>query len=119
MIWELSARGSEPTKPIGGLSVKGGTFISTSGDYEKYFIDKKTGKRYFHILDENTGYPVQTEITSCTIVCSSGIVSDGLSTACFVLGPEKSGSLLKKYGAKAMFMSVTDWILNSQTMHIK
>ena len=89
---------------IGGLSVKGGTFISTSGDYEKYFIDKKTGKRYFHILDENTGYPVQTEITSCTIVCSSGIVSDGLSTACFVLGPEKSGSLLKKYGAKAIFV---------------
>ena len=70
----------------------------------EYFIDKKTGKRYFHILDENTGYPVQTEITSCTIVCSSGIVSDGLSTACFVLGVEKGTQLLKAYGADGLFV---------------
>lgn len=89
---------------IGGVRVKGGTFISTSGDYEKYFVDKKTGKRYFHILDEKTGYPAKTYIRSCTIVCDSGIVSDGLSTACFVLGPEKSKPLLKKYGAKAIFV---------------
>lgn len=89
---------------IGGVTVKSGTFISTSGDYEKYFVDKKTGKRYFHILDEKTGYPAKTDITSCTIVCDSGIVSDGLSTACFVLGPEKSQPLLKKYGAKAIFV---------------
>lgn len=89
---------------IGGVTVKGGSFISTSGDYEKYFVDKKTGKRYFHILDEKTGYPVKTDITSCTIVCDSGIVSDGLSTACFALGPEKSAELLKKYDAKAVFV---------------
>lgn len=89
---------------IGGVTVKSGTFISTSGDYEKYFVDKKTGKRYFHILDEKTGYPAKTDIISCTIVCDSGIVSDGLSTACFVLGPEKSRPLLKKYGAKAVFV---------------
>ncbi|MBS7007643.1 FAD:protein FMN transferase [Anaerostipes sp.] len=89
---------------IGGVTVQSGTFISTSGDYEKYFVDKKTGKRYFHILDEKTGYPAETDITSCTIVCDSGLVSDGLSTACFVLGPEKSRPLLKKYGAKAIFV---------------
>lgn len=89
---------------LGSIKVKGDTFISTSGDYEKYFVDEKTGKKYFHILDSKTGYPVETDITSCTIVCDSGICSDGLSTACFALGVEKSRELLKKYHAKAVFV---------------
>lgn len=89
---------------LGGVKVSGGTCISTSGDYEKYFIDKKTGKKYFHILDPKTGYSAETNITSCTIVCNSGINSDGLSTACFILGVKKSQKLLKKYHAKAIFV---------------
>lgn len=89
---------------LGGLKVEGDTSISTSGDYEKYFTDSETGKRYFHILDSKTGYSVKTDLTSCTIVCSSGIDSDGLSTACFALGVEKSQELLKKYHAKAIFV---------------
>lgn len=89
---------------LGSIKVKGDTFISTSGDYEKFFVDKKTGKKYFHILDSKTGYPVETDITSCTIVCDSGINSDGLSTACFSLGVKKSQELLKKYNAKAIFV---------------
>ena len=89
---------------LGGVKVKSGTSISTSGDYEKYFTDKKTGKRYFHILDSKTGYSVKTDIRSCTIICDSGLNADGLSTACFSLGVKKSQKLLKKYNAKAIFV---------------
>lgn len=89
---------------LGGIKVKSGTSISTSGDYEKTFTDKKTGKRYFHILDSKTGYSVKTDIRSCTIICDSGINADGLSTACFSLGVKKSQKLLKKYNAKAVFV---------------
>ena len=89
---------------LGGVKVKSGTSISTSGDYEKYFTDKKTGKRYFHILDSKTGYSVKTDIRSCTIICDSGLNADGLSTACFSLGVKKSQKLLKKYNAKAVFV---------------
>ena len=89
---------------LGSISTKGDTFISTSGDYEKYFVDETTGKTYFHILDPKTGYSVETDITSCTIICDSGINSDGLSTACFAMGPEKSQELLKKYDAAAVFV---------------
>ena len=80
---------------LGGIKVKSGTSISTSGDYEKTFTDKKTGKRYFHILDSKTGYSVKTDIRSCTIICNSGLNADGLSTACFSLGVKKSQKLLK------------------------
>ena len=89
---------------LGGIKVKSGTSISTSGDYEKTFTDKKTGKRYFHILDSKTGYSVKTDIRSCTIICNSGLNADGLSTACFSLGVKKSQKLLKKYNAKAVFV---------------
>ena len=89
---------------LGGIKVKSGTSISTSGDYEKTFTDKKTGKSYFHILDSKTGYSVKTDIRSCTIICDSGINADGLSTACFSLGVKKSQKLLKKYNAKAVFV---------------
>ena len=89
---------------LGGIKVKSGTSISTSGDYEKTFTDKKTGKRYFHILDSKTGYSVKTDIRSCTIICDSGLNADGLSTACFSLGVKKSQKLLKKYNAKAVFV---------------
>lgn len=89
---------------LGGLKIDRNMSISTSGDYEKYFIDPKTGKRYFHILDSKTGYSVETDIVSCTVICDSGIDSDGLSTACFALGVQKSQKLLKKYNAKAIFV---------------
>lgn len=89
---------------LGTIRTKGDTSISTSGDYEKYFTDEATGKTYFHILDSKTGYSVETDITSCTIIADSGLDCDGLSTACFAVGPEKSQELLKKYDAAAIFV---------------
>lgn len=87
---------------MGVLSLSGTTNVSTSGDYEKYFM--QDGKRYHHILDPSTGYPADSELISVTIVSDSGLLSDGLSTACFVLGKEKGEKLLETYGAEGVFI---------------
>lgn len=65
----------------------GECFVSTSGGYERYF--EADGKRYIHILDITTGRPVQTDITSATVICASGLRSDQLSTAVFIGGTKK------------------------------
>lgn len=107
---------------MGVLSLSGTVCVSTSGDYEKYFI--QDGKRYHHILDPATGYPAESGLSSVTVVCpdegewkeDAGLLSDGLCTACFVLGEEKGIELLKQYGMEGIFIdknknvSVTDGI---------
>ncbi|MCR4564204.1 MAG: FAD:protein FMN transferase [Clostridiales bacterium] len=78
-------------------------FISTSGNYEKVF--EKDGKKYHHLLDCTTGYPVEGELVSVTVICDNGAKSDALSTACFVMGyGNEVLKLLKEENAQAVFV---------------
>jgi len=78
-------------------------FVSTSGDYEK--VLEYQGKKYHHILDPRTGYPAESGITSVTVVAPTGLLADGLSTACFILGySEDALKLLEQYQASAVFI---------------
>ncbi len=67
--------------------------VSTSGDYEKFFIIE--GKRYSHIIDPRTGNPVKG-IVSATIVTGNAARADALSTGVFVLGLEKGMDLIEQ-----------------------
>lgn len=77
--------------------------ISTSGSYERRF--EENGKEYHHILNPETGYPVENNLISVTIITESGILSDCLSTACFTLGLEEGIKLAQEYGCEAVFVT--------------
>ncbi|MCR5205134.1 MAG: FAD:protein FMN transferase [Lachnospiraceae bacterium] len=67
--------------------------VVTSGIYERSF--EKDGILYHHILDTKTGFPIETDLVSVTILCNSGIDADILSTACFIAGYEDTLEILK------------------------
>lgn len=86
------------------MTVKlGAGCVSTSGSYERCF--EQGGKRYHHILDPDTGLPVENGLVSVTVISDSGLLSDALSTACFVLGAEGGAKLAAKYGCEAIFIT--------------
>jgi thiamine biosynthesis lipoprotein len=77
--------------------------ISTSGDYQRYFI--KDGRRFHHILDPETGFPAESDLISVSVIAPEGYVADGLSTAVFVLGLEKGLSLLESEGLDGVLVN--------------
>ena len=77
---------------LGLVSGKAMTVV-TSGIYERFFIEK--GVRYHHILDPKTGFPSNTGLVSVTIIATSSIDADALSTSIFSLGLKKGLELLK------------------------
>lgn len=88
---------------IGYLEISGRWCISTSGDYERYV--EVDGVRYHHIIDPDTGYPADSGVRGVTILAKDGLLSDALSTACFVLGVEEGMELAERFEAEALFVT--------------
>lgn len=74
-----------PADYIGTLTLRGMT-MSTSGDYERYFIEN--GVRYHHIFDIASGYPANGGIISVTVISPNGMFADYFSTKVFTKGLE-------------------------------
>jgi len=68
--------------------------ISTSGDYERFFIDDKC-ERIHHIISPKTGHSV-SGVQSVSVIGPNTMMTDGLSTAIFVLGIEKGLALVNR-----------------------
>jgi thiamine biosynthesis lipoprotein len=57
--------------------------LSTSGNYERFF--EIEGKKYCHIMNPHTGWPVQG-VLSAAVLAATGTDTDGRSAGCFVMG---------------------------------
>lgn len=69
--------------PIGGLEVRSGEAVFTSGNYERFVVID--GVRYPHVLDPRTGEPVR-HTASATVIHDDPIVADAAATALLVAG---------------------------------
>jgi len=72
------------------------TAISTSGDYERFFVDEKTGERVHHILNPKTGKSA-SGVVSVSVIGPVGFDTDPLSTTIFVLGVTEGLKLINKF----------------------
>jgi len=71
---------------VGSIEVTNKTVV-TSGIYERYF--EKDGKRYHHILNPFTGYPMENNLASVTIITDTSIDADAMTKNLFYLGVDK------------------------------
>ncbi len=77
------------------------TAVVTSGNYQRFF--EADGVRYHHILNPFTGMPASNGLNSVTIISHDCTLADILSTACFVIGYNKSLPLIKEAKVLAIF----------------
>ena len=89
--------------PIAAVSVSDRSVV-TSGDYERYF--EKDGVIYHHILDPDTGYPVQNDLDQVTVISDKSVDGDALSTTCYALGLDEGMELIRSLdGVEAVFVT--------------
>lgn len=90
----LEAPYSERTEIIGSIKMENQTVV-TSGTFERHF--EENGKDYHHVLNPATGYPMDTDIVSVSILGDIGTSTqcDGYSTTCLLLGKEKAVEFMK------------------------
>lgn len=69
--------------------------MATSGNYRNFYY--KNGKKFAHTIDPKTGYPVQHNILSSTVIAKRCATADAYATAFMVLGLDKSKEVLKKH----------------------
>lgn len=82
--WSVGLRDPRaPDEVFAVVSLDSGA-VATSGDYEQFF--ERDGVRYSHIMDPRTGRPARG-VAAVSVVAPTGLASDALSTALFVLGP--------------------------------
>ncbi len=88
--WQVGIQHPRQPNAIATVALASGWAIGTSGDYQRYF--ELDGKRYCHVIDPRTGYPVQ-EMQSVTVLippqANAGVLSDVASKPIFIASEDK------------------------------
>ena len=67
--------------------------VVTSGNYRKFYV--KGGRKYAHTIDPLTGYPVDHNLLSATIVAPDAMMADAYATYCMVIGLEAAQEFIE------------------------
>ena len=80
--------------------------MATSGNYRNFYY--KGGRKYAHTIDPRTGYPVQHNILSATVLADSCAVADAYATSFMVLGLEGARRVLDRHPELQAYFIYTD-----------
>lgn len=81
--------------------------LVTSGSTRKYV--ERDGKRYSHCIDPMTGYPVEHNVLSATVLAENSVWADALASICMVMGLEKSLAIIERMdGVEAYYIFAND-----------
>ena len=77
--------------------------MATSGNYRIFF--EQDSRRYSHIINPQTGHPVDHDLASVTVVAPTTLEADALSTAMLVLGRDDGLTLANEQDIAAYFIT--------------
>ena len=81
--------------------------LVTSGSTRKYV--ERDGKRYSHCIDPHTGYPVEHQVLSVTVLAETSVWADALASICMVMGMEQSLPVIEGMnGVEAYYIFVNE-----------
>ena len=89
--------------------------LATSGNYRQFYI--KDGKKYAHTINPKTGFPVEHNLLSVTVIASNCMQADAYATAFMVLGVEKSLEICNQFDDMECFLIYSDENGNNKTAH--
>lgn len=90
--------------------------ISTSGDYQRYFI--LDGVRYHHLLNPKTGYP-ESLCRSVTVIAPEAALTDAYATGIFIMGPQKGLAVLERLGMDGVIIDRDGKVLTTKGIRDK
>lgn len=100
--WNIAVQDPNNTSTYLGVISVGETAVVTSGTYQRFFT--QNSKTYHHLINPETGNPINNTLSSVTIICEDGTMADCLSTAMFILGESKALNYWRTYGGFEMIL---------------
>lgn len=103
--WNIGIRHPRKDSILASVEVNDNESVFTSGDYERVYFYQN--KRYHHILDPRTGYPIN-DARSVTVLHEDAGLADAAATALSVAGRENWQRIAKKMGIRYVMLIDSD-----------
>ncbi|MEM6941020.1 MAG: FAD:protein FMN transferase [Pseudomonadota bacterium] len=101
--WQIGIELPNPSDSgLAGVVGLSGLGMASSGDYRNYF--EAEGQRYSHLIDPVTGYPVNHNTASATVLAANAMLADAWSTAMLILGREQGLEVAAKHAIAVQFI---------------
>lgn len=105
--WRIAIEKPSTTeRAIQEIIEPGDMAIATSRDYRNYF--EKDGIRYSHIINPQSGKPIDHKVVSVTVLHPSSMTADGLSTGIMVLGEDAGLEIANENDLAVMIIVKTE-----------
>lgn len=114
--WKIGIQNPDVSNEILGVAEVEGRALGISGDYQIYV--EINGKKYHHIMDKETGYPIDNR-KLVVVVCDSAFLADMYSTAFFSMTAEEIFDFAEKENIEVMIVDNSNKVKMTKSFHLK
>ena len=114
--WKIGIQNPADSEKILGIVEVENKSLGISGDYQTYV--EINGKKYHHIMDKETGYPVKDK-KLVVVVCDSAFLADMYSTAFFSMTAEEIFDFAEKENIEVMIVDNSNKVKMTKSFHLK